>query len=176
MREDVLERRRVLVPSAVPICDRTPRPLRGELGGKLLIRSCILGGKLLGLVECKRRPHGELRGGAVDTRHPYVLRAEYVRVEILISLQNAVRGSKAFENSAICPLHVFEHFDEVISHWLRMVLGSAIVSGERAASRHRANNAKNALSHLRSGDDSLSTAIAKLVSVPSRAPPNTSDG
>jgi hypothetical protein len=57
-----------------------------------------------------------------------------------------------------------------------MLLGSAMVSVERAASRNRANNANNALSQFRIGDDSLSTAIAVLVSVPNTAPPNTSDG
>ena len=53
--------------------------------------------------------------------------------------------------------------------------GAAIVSGDWA-SRHRANSAKNAVSPLRRGDDSLSAAIAMLVNVPNAAPPKTSDG
>ncbi len=62
------------------------------------------------------------------------------------------------------------------SHLLRVAVDSVMVYGELAARRHRANNAKNALSQFRRGDDSLSNAIPMLVSVPNIAPPNTSVG
>ena len=86
------------------------------------------------------------------------------------------RAAKTLQNSGIGPLKVLEQLDEGVPHFHRLVLGSAIVSGEGAASRHCANNLKNALSQFRKRDDSLSTAIAMLVSVPSTAPPKTSIG
>ena len=66
VREDVFQRRGVLVTRAVPICNRTLRRLRGETGYELLIRGSILGSKPLGFIERKGRPHHELRRGAAD--------------------------------------------------------------------------------------------------------------
>src|ERR1700682_4994555 len=176
MHEDIPERRGVFVARAAPICDRTLIPFRGQIGDELPVSGGILGGKLLALIEGEGWPHSELRRAAADARQPYVFRAKYVRVKILISLQHAVHRAKAFQNSRIGPRQVLEHLDEIISHWLPFVLSYGILSGERAASRHRANNAKNALSRFRRGDESLSTPIAMLVSAPNAAPPNTSNG